>query len=133
MILLRKNGFTMVELVMTIVVSTIIAIPLALMVREHVISLNDIQDDSMAIELARYDVERLKNTAYASLSIGTTTLSNYQSYPYDVRRTITYRLGTSGSAESMKKIQVDVRKAGSSTNVYSLFDYVAKNITIVNP
>ena len=115
---------------MAIVVSTIVAIPLSLMIRQHVISLNDIQEDSMGIELARYDMERVKNTAYASLSVGTTNFSNYQSYPYDISRTIAMQLGTANAAESLKRIQVDVKKAGSSTIFYSLYSYIVKNVTI---
>ena len=44
-------------------------------------------------------------------------------------RTVTYVQGSAVSAESLKKIQVDVNKTGNAAVLFSLISYRAKNVT----
>ena len=122
----RKCGVTLVELIMTIVVVGIISIPLALLLKQHVQSAFQSQDYSSAVNLARFEMERVKKMSYNN--IVTASFSNYQGYAYDVIRTVSYAQGNAASAESMKQVQVDVRKTGSATNLVSLSTYITRNV-----
>lgn len=121
-----RGGFTLIELIMTIVVLGIVAVPFSLLLYEHVEAVFLSQDDIMALHLARYDIERMNKTAFDS--IATATNSNYLGYPYTVTRTVTYAYGNSGSTEALKKIVVAVTKSGQSAVLASLTTYVVKNV-----
>jgi hypothetical protein len=75
------------------------------------------------------EAEVVNNTAYASLATGTTTTANYEGYPYDVVRTISYVFGTDLTAESLKQITIIVRPNGKSNTLVTYTAYRAKNIT----
>ena len=124
-----KNGaFTLIELIMTIVVVSIAAIPLSLLVSQHVTSVFQSADYTMAVNLGRFEMEKVNNMIYAN--IATASFSNYQGYSYDITRTVSYAPGggSGATAESLKKIQVDVKKAGSATVIVSFITYIAKNV-----
>ncbi len=111
---------------MTIVAAGIVAIPLSLLVSEHIRSVFKASDDTLAFNLAEFEMEKVNNTSYSSISSANT--SNYEGYSYDVTRTVSYAYGTSGSSQSVKKIQVDVKKSGSAVVLASLITYIAKNV-----
>ena len=123
---MKRQGFTLIELIMTIVVVSICAIPLSLLVSQHITSVFQSEDYTMAINLARFEMEKVNNMTYAN--VVTTSLSNYQGYSYDITRTVSYAQGGAATAESLKKIQVDVKKAGSATVIVSFVTYIAKNV-----
>lgn len=123
----KKKGFTLIELIMTIVVVGLIAVPLSISLVEQVQGVTQSTDYTAALNLARFEMERVNNLAYASIT--STSFSNYQGYPYDIDRTMAYAQGNAGSAESLKQITVSVKKAGDSTVLLSLKTYIAKNIT----
>lgn len=123
----NNRAFSLIELVMTIVVVGIISIPLALFVFENIESVFKSQDLTLALDLARFEIETVNNLAYAG--INNLASANYQGYPYDVVRTVTYAYGTALTPESVKKIVVDVKKSGSSAVLVSLVTYIAKNIS----
>ena len=129
MLKLHKNikGFSLVELIMTIVVISIVAIPVSLLLTEHIRSVVYSQDITVALNLARMEMEKVNNLSYASISIA--SYANYSGYAYDVTRTVTYAQGNVGSAESLKKIIVEVKKAGSATVITTLTTYLAKNVS----
>ena len=118
----RKEAFTLIELVMTIVVVGIVALPISVTLAKHVQSVFLSQDLTMAINFARFDLAQMNNTAYAS--IASATLNSYQGYGYDLTRTITYVNGTSVSAESTKQVNVKVTKSGSATILAELNTYI---------
>lgn len=122
----RNRGFTLLELVLTTVVVAVIAIPFAMTVEETVQGAFVSQDLMMATQLGRAEVERVNNMPYASMV--SASFTNYQGYDYDVTRTVVYIQGNAASAESMKSITVDVRKAGSPTVLASFVTYFARNI-----
>jgi prepilin-type N-terminal cleavage/methylation domain-containing protein len=119
-------GFTLIELIMTIVVVSIVAIPISVTLSKHVQSVFASEDITMAINLARLDLEQMNNTAYAS--IVSATLNSYQGYNYNLTRTVTFVNGTSSSTESTVKVTDQVTKSGSATVLVSLTTYISKNI-----
>jgi hypothetical protein len=81
---------------------------------------------TVATNLARFDLEQMNNAAYAS--VGTATFSNYQGYSYDLDRTVAYVNGTALSAESTKKVTVQVTKSGSASVLAELVTYISRNV-----
>jgi len=122
-----KAGFTLIELIMTIVVVGIVAIPLSLLLSQHIESTFQSEDLTIATNLARFEMEKVNNLAYAS--IVNATFSNYEGYSYDLTRTFAYAQGSDSSAESLKKITVEVSKSGTAAVLVSLISYIAKNIS----
>ena len=122
----KLKGFTLIELIMTIVVVGIAAIPISITLGKQVQSVFQSQDITMAINLARFDLAQMNNTAYTS--IASAAISNYQGYAYNLTRTVSYVNGTSVSAESTKKITVQVTKSGSAEVLAKLVTYVSRNM-----
>jgi len=120
----KKKGFTLIELIMTIVVVGLIALPLSLSLTAQVQGTVKSGIDTTALNLARFEMEKVNNLAYASIS--SASFSNYQGYAYDVTRTVSEQ--TSGS-EGLKTVTVSVTQAGSATVLASLTTYIAKNVT----
>jgi prepilin-type N-terminal cleavage/methylation domain-containing protein len=119
-------GFTLIELIMTIVVVGIVAIPISITLSKHVQSVFISQDITMATNLARADLEQMNNTAYAS--IVSATLNNYQGYNYNLTRTVAFVNGTALTAESTVKVTDQVTASGSATVLAKLVTYISKNI-----
>lgn len=123
---LKNRGFTLVELIMTIVVVGIVAIPLSLLLSSHVQSVFDSGDYTIANNLARFEMEAVNNLAYAD--IVSANFTNYQGYSYDIVRTVNYAQGSGSAAESLKRVVVQVRKSGDPTILVSLVTYIARNV-----
>ena len=121
-----KKGFTLIELIMTIIVVGIIAIPLSMLITEHFASTLNSSEHTMTMHLARFEMEKVNNMDYASIS--NASISNYEGYSYDITRTVTFVQGDASSPESLKQVTVDVTQAGGSTVLFSLVTYVAKNM-----
>lgn len=111
---------------MTIVLATIISIPLGLLISSHLEGVVMAEEKMSATNLARLDMERVKMMAYAN--IVSATFSNYLGHDYDVVRTVSYALGNSTSAESVKLVRVSVRRAGSNQDIMTLSTYITKNV-----
>ena len=122
----KQKAFTFIELIMAIVVVGITAIPISITLSKHVQSVFQSQDMTMATNLARFDLEQVNNTAYASIAAA--NITGYQGYGYDLSRAFSYINGTAVSAESTKKITVQVTKSGSSAVLVKLVTYISKNI-----
>jgi len=121
------DGFSLIELIITIVVLGLVFVPLGITVARYVDGAFYSDDLGTAKELARMEMEKVNNTAYASIL--TSSSSNYEGYPFDMTRTVTYAQGDAGTTESLKKIVVDIKKSGSSTVLVSLVTYIAKNVS----
>ncbi len=122
----KTRGVTLVELVMTMVVLGIVAVPLTLLLYEHVEGTFMSSDQVMAAQLGRREMERLNNAAYDSLL--TESQANYEGYDFDVSTTVTYVQGNPSSAESLKQVQIEVTKSGSSEVLASFITYRVKNV-----
>ena len=120
------TGFTLIELIMTIVVVGEVALPISVTLSQHIASVFESQDLSMAVNLARFDLAQMNNTAYASII--SATLNSYQGYKYDLVRTVTFVNGTALTAESTVKIDVKVYRAGTANLLASLTTYISKNL-----
>ena len=112
---------------MTIVVVGIVAIPLTLFIGQQIQSAYQSQDYSMAINLARFEMERVKKMSYNSIS--TATFPNYQGYAYDVVRTVNFVQGSAVTAESMKSVRVQVSKTGSVPILVDSSTYITRNVS----
>lgn len=121
-----NSGFSLIELIMTIVVMSIVSIPLSLLIGAHSKSVFVSEDEAMAQNLARFEMEKINNMNYANVT--SANASNYQGYKYDLARTVTYVQGNGSSAESLKKIKVDVTKSNSTKVIASLTTYLVKNV-----
>ena len=124
---LLKRGFTLVELIMTIVVVSAVAVPLSLLVGQHLESLVQSQDYTAAVNLARLEMEKVNNLSYGNII--SASFSPYSGTNYDVTRTVTYAQGGAATPESMKKIVVEVKPAGGTDVLASLVTYLTKNVT----
>lgn len=109
---------------MTIVVVGIVALPISITVAKHVQSVFVSQDYITALNLARLEMERILNTAYASVASATT--NNYLGYAYNVATTVTE---TVSGLQAYKIITVSVTKVGSVTVLVTLKNYMVKNVT----
>lgn len=123
---LKKRGFTLIELVTTIIVVGIIAIPLSITISQQIQSVANSGDYNTALNLARFEIEKVNNLNYTN--INSATFSNYQGYPYDVNRIVSYAQGNGTSNESLKQVTVEVNKSGNATVLVRLITYIAKNI-----
>lgn len=110
---------------MTIVILGIVAVPLSLLLSQHVESLFLSEDLVMARQLARCDMEKVNNLAFANIINANVTM--YEGYPYDVGRSVSYSQGNATSPESLKKITVDVRRTQKAAVLTSLSTYIARN------
>lgn len=122
----RKSAFTLIELIMTIVVVGIVAVPMSLMLGAHLNSLFYSKDLTMANNLARFEMEVVNNLPYANVT--NANFSSYQGYAYDVNRSISYINGNAASSESTKQITIQVKKANQSAVLLELNSYVSKNV-----
>lgn len=122
----KAKGFTLVELIMAIVVVGIVAIPISVTISKHIQSVFDSQDITMAVNLARFDLEQMNNTAYTS--IASASIAGYQGYAYDLSRTVSFVNGNSGTDESTLKITSEVTKSGSAAVLASLTTYISENV-----
>jgi len=119
-----KKAFTLIELLMTIIVVSIVAIPLSLLVSQHMVSVFQSQDYTLALNWARFEMEKANNIPYANLGVGSTV------WPHDnYQATRTVSVVQASGAEGLKKIQVDVRKIGETPVLASLVTYLVNNVS----
>ena len=114
---------------MTIVVVGIVALPISITLAKHVQSVFVSQDYTSALNLARLEMEKVLNTAYASIAIGVTSSPSYQGYAYDLTKTVSYLLGAAPPALGLKQVIISLTKAGSATTLVTLKTYVVSNVT----
>lgn len=122
----KAKGFTLIELIMTVVVVGIVAIPISVTLSKHIQSVFDSQDITMSNNLARFDLEQMNNTAYAS--IASAVVPSYQGYAYTLTRAVSFVNGTALTAESTVKITSQITKTGSATVLAGLTAYISKNV-----
>ena len=122
-----RKAFTLFELLMTIIVVSIIAIPLSITLAKHMEATFLSQDETVASSLGRLEMEILRNTAYTSII--TASFPNYRSSGYAIIRTVSFVQGNAGSAESLKSARVDVTRSGSPVVLASFTTYFARNVS----
>lgn len=121
-----KRGFTLIELIMAIVVVAIISIPLSLLLSQQIGGVFASEDLTMALNLARAEMEKVNNLDYADIT--TAHFSGYEGYDYDVFRTVNYAGGNAKAGESLKRVRVRVKKSGAAADLVGITTYIAKNL-----
>jgi len=111
---------------MTIVVVGIIAIPLSLLVSQHIESIFQSEDLTLGGNLARFAMEVVNNMNYTD--IVNASFNQYQGYNYNVSRFMSYVHGSGVSPESTKKVTVEVSKIGQTKVITGLTTYITRNI-----
>lgn len=141
-----RRGVTLVELVLAIALAGLISIPAALLLSQTLRAAVQTRDTMAGVSLARAELERLdalNNFFAADLALtcpaGTavaTTLTNYNGTPYDVVRTVSCQAGNCCSAstnsQGMKRVEVMVRRNGTTDTVCRLATYRTKHVTFGN-
>src|SRR3989338_1682819 len=117
------RGLTLVELIITISLTAILGIPAGILLSRQLGAAIDARDYTVAMSLARYEMERLdsfNDVYHADLFVTnspvTTTIADYQGYPYTLQRTVSCLTGncTTGNF-NVKRVDITVRKTGSSS------------------
>ncbi|MBL7151290.1 MAG: type II secretion system protein [Candidatus Omnitrophica bacterium] len=119
-----KRGFTLIELVMTIVVTGIIAVPLSLMLFEQVEGTFLSEDIAVCNNLLRFQMEKVNNLGFSSIT--NTVISNFEGFDYDLTQTVS-TISQVGN-ERLKQASVVLTRAGSAETVVSGSTYISNKI-----
>lgn len=122
----KKDGFTLIEVIITIVLLGIIMIPLAIMSIEYMQGIVYSRKLGIVEGLAKTEMAKINRLSYidATLADGyDNTAANYEGYPYDLRRTVNY---VSGWNNNLKKVQVRLYPQGDAINhLVKVITYIA--------
>ncbi len=126
-----RAGFTLIEIIMTIMLASIVIIPSSIFLVESIDSVFKSEDMAVAINLARMELEQTNNISYTSLNTGIISYAAYSGYNYDLRRTITIIIQASG--QGVKEIKVEVYPRGKLGNAqYLLTTAITHRTSYVN-
>lgn len=134
-----RRALTLIELVLTISLAGLLGIPTGGLVTEHLRVAMTSRDSTMALQLARQELERLDGLQRAAgqeffvdLPLGTTTTLNYRGSPYTLTRAITCAAGNCTSTalanQGLKRIEVVVTRPGSPAQLAKLISYRTKHV-----
>jgi type II secretory pathway pseudopilin PulG len=126
--MMSLTGQTLVEIIITMVVIGIISIPLAFMVLEHIKGTVQLEEYTIAINLARLEIEKVNNMAWTSIIPADFLPYSGYNNSYDVRRSVSYVQGSNATPESLKQIIVTVTKHNSTRVLARLITYIARNV-----
>ena len=136
----RRSGLTLVELIITISLAAIISVPVGILLSEQLQSALRARDATVAVNLARYELERLdslNNVCHADLTVNSpagTTITAYQGYPYNLTRIVWCHTGNcasncaspSNANNGIKRIEIRVTKSDAATPSATVTTYRAK-------
>ena len=135
----RGRGLSLVELVISIALLGILAVPTGMLLRELLVLIMNANDTVAAVSVARYEMERLDaiDDFYAAdFNLGTTAIPNYQGTPYTLTRTLTCALqwnngctNTGLGRPGSKRIVVVVTRPGNPTPFATLQSLRTKNVS----
>ena len=122
--MMKKNqrGVTLIELIMAMVILVAISIPAASMIGAQIQGVMQSTDFTAAGNLARAQMEKLQNTAYASVSSGSAAVNSY-----DVVWTSTTVSGSNGAER--KDITLTAKRNGTAAILVTLYSSIAKDVT----
>jgi len=141
------RGLTLVELVVTIILTAIIGIPVGILLAEHLSGALRARDYTVAMNLARREMERLdswNNFCHADLNLTAGTPAPNPDPAYVVTRIVGCQTpasscacscsGTCGSGaptsarNDVKRVETRVTKSGSGEQLASLVSYRTKYV-----
>jgi len=120
-----RRGFTLIEIIVAITIISIFVAVIALMLQDIILGVGFSSDTIRALNLARLELSKVNNLSFtdATLEDGDDdTTSNYEGYPYDLRREVDIVAGTSNN---LKKVLVTVYGTGTTDQLVKLATYVA--------
>ena len=126
------TGFTLIELIVSIVIAGIILISFAASYRQIISGLIYDSELSKAIGLSQLEFSIANSISYTdpTLAGGYNNLSvNYQGSGYDVRRQVSYDFGSDVTTQSLKRITITVYRTGSAAEIMKTATLRAKNVT----
>jgi len=117
----EKKGVTLIELIMAMVILAAIAIPAASMIGAQIQGMMTSTDLTAAGNLARGQMEKLNNTAYASITTGSSTIGSY-----DLNWSVATVTG--GGGAERKDITLTARRTGTAAVLVTLYNSIAKDV-----
>ncbi len=111
----QRKSFTIIELIMVIIIMGIVLIPLGIMSMDFTREIVYSRDSGTAEGLVKVEMAKVNNLAFADLTLNNgydNTVSNYEGYPYDLRRRVNY---ANSPTNTLKRVQVTVYPAGNTT------------------
>jgi len=120
-----KSGFTLIELIMTMILIGVIMVPLGLMCNEYIHSIIFSRDAGVAEALAKLEMAKINNLSYSDATLVDgydNTASNYEGYNIDLRREIDY---VAGSSNNLKKAVLTLYEGGTSSELAQVASYIA--------
>ena len=133
------KGFTLIELVITIVVIAVLSIPVSLMLTEYIYGLYYETGLTYAYQVLQLEMERIFNYYYGqnfkNLHEGTYSSSDIipvedpvsRDYPIDVEIVVAFEEGNLDSEESLKKIIIYAKNSNDGSVIVSAACLMAKN------
>ncbi len=120
------RGFTIIEIIITVVLVGLVLIPLGIMATEYIRGTFYSRDLGVAEGLAKDEISKVNNLDFndPTLADGYDNITgSYQGYPYDLRRSVNYVPGTNNT---LKQVQIRVYPAGDSTKqLVNIITFVA--------
>lgn len=111
-----KRGWTLVELVVTLGLTGLLAIPLGNVFAQLVEGTLEDHEQAVVMNLARARLEEVNSLPYADVVTLSSPLSNYRGFPYDLQQTVATQTPTDGSSSaSIKRITVTVVRTGTTS------------------
>jgi prepilin-type N-terminal cleavage/methylation domain-containing protein len=120
-----EAGFTLIEIILTIVIASIFITAVALMFQQNIISLKHSDDIEKASSLAQLEMSKVDNLSYADATLAdgyNNTTTNYESTAYDLNRQVNIVAGTSNN---LKKVELTVYPTGTTQQLAKLVTYKA--------
>ena len=120
-----KKGFSLIEIIITILIVSIFISVIALVFQEIVKGLGFSGDTVKALNLARFELSKVNNLSFTDLTLAdgyNNTTSNYESSSYDLNRIVSIVPSTSNN---LKKVTVSVYPSATTTILAKLVTYVA--------
>ncbi|MFH0887522.1 MAG: hypothetical protein V1843_05070 [bacterium] len=82
---MKKNGFSVLELIMSMVILVLVFFPLLQAIAMGLASGSDTESETMALNIARQKVEETRNLSYASIaSVTKVAHGTYPQYQYQI-------------------------------------------------
>ena len=119
------SGFTLIELIMTILVLGLIMVPLGIMSIEYMRSIVYSRDLVVAEGLAKTEMSKINNLDYGDNTLedgDDDTTSSYEGYHLDLNRKVDYVPDTDNN---LKKVEVSVYESGTTIQLVKLVSYIA--------